>query len=208
MQKMFNERNVAMNLIFLGDSLTFGYGLHTNDRFVNIIKANLNYNIINKGVNGDTTSGLLSRVDKDVLCYNPNFCSLLIGTNDFLSNRSVDYVFDNISFLTKDLLSHNITPIICTPPPTFSSLATLHWCATIDYDNVNLKIHQLQKRLSNFCTENNYIFIDFFSLITTNICKNIFSDGIHLNPKGNLLLADFWQKSFISESNIKSNNLS
>lgn len=192
-----------MNIVFFGDSLTFGYGLHSKDRFVNIIKSQKEFNIVNKGVNGDTTTGLLSRIDKDVISISPDICSLLIGTNDFLSRRNVNYVYDNITFIIKELKLNNITPIVCVPPPIDSNLATKLWSKDINYTEVNLKIDKLKSKLYNFCKINNYIFIDFFSLISkTNNNSSLFIDGIHLNPKGNLLLSDYWIKNFNQYKNM------
>ena len=55
------------NFVFLGDSLTFGYGVNKKNCWVTLFENNTNFNIINKGVNGSTTTDMLVRFDKDVI---------------------------------------------------------------------------------------------------------------------------------------------
>ncbi|TFF37653.1 SGNH/GDSL hydrolase family protein [Mucilaginibacter psychrotolerans] len=40
------------------------------------------YEFVNAGQVGDTSEGLLKRIDKDVLAHDPNFITILIGAND------------------------------------------------------------------------------------------------------------------------------
>lgn len=184
-----------MDIIFFGDSLTFGYGLHNNDRFVNILKSALNLNILNKGVNGDTSTGLLSRINKDVISYKPNYCSLMIGTNDFMCNKSVNDVYDNINLLIKELLTNHIIPIICSPPATNVSLAQKLWSSDVDYSIVNTKLSKLSTLLEEKCISENLTFINFYSLIKMTD-ENMYTDGIHLSTYANNLMSDLWLKKF------------
>ena len=46
------------------------------------------YEVINKGINGDTALGVLSRLDKDVILLEPDIVIIGIGTNDIFGNLS------------------------------------------------------------------------------------------------------------------------
>ncbi|MCP4265507.1 MAG: SGNH/GDSL hydrolase family protein [Candidatus Brocadiaceae bacterium] len=46
------------------------------------------YKVINKGVNGDTAMGVLSRLEKDVVQLQPDIIIIAIGTNDIFGNLS------------------------------------------------------------------------------------------------------------------------
>ena len=61
-------------LVFYGDSITQGWG--------DIGKAFPGIKCANRGISGDTTRGLLVRLQGDVLSLNPKGVVLLIGTND------------------------------------------------------------------------------------------------------------------------------
>ena len=65
-------------IVFLGNSLIEGGG-DWNKRFgVD--------NIINRGISGDITEGVLSRLD-EIIYYKPTAIFLLIGINDIFDNR-------------------------------------------------------------------------------------------------------------------------
>src|SRR5690349_13246488 len=55
-------------IVFLGDSLTAGYGLERHQSVPSLIQARLDstgyrYEVVNAGVSGDTSAGGLSRLD-------------------------------------------------------------------------------------------------------------------------------------------------
>ena len=85
--------------VFLGDSLIFGYGVKPKDNWVNKLKVNYNLNINNKGINGSTSTDMLFRFQNDVVEASPNILFLMAGTNDLLSNRSVNSIIKNIEIM-------------------------------------------------------------------------------------------------------------
>lgn len=60
-------------IVFLGDSLTEMFPL--KDFFPTL-------NVVNRGIYGDTTDGVLNRLEEGVIALNPTKIFLLIGTND------------------------------------------------------------------------------------------------------------------------------
>ena len=77
------------DIIFFGDSLTYGYGVQKEKSWVYLIGNILNLNYLNKGQNGDTTPSMLSRYYSSVLKYNPSKIFIMGGTNDLLCGRSI-----------------------------------------------------------------------------------------------------------------------
>lgn len=72
-----------MNLIFFGDSLTWGkYGGSYFDALVPLL---LQHTLINAGVGGDTVLNLLERLENDVLAHQPDGVFIMIGGNDAIS---------------------------------------------------------------------------------------------------------------------------
>ena len=88
-------------IVFLGNSITQGLLRHT-DRL-------LGSNIVNRGISGDHTDGVLARLE-EIIHYKPKAVFLLIGVNDlFEDNRSrpertPEYVANNI-FLISDIIN-------------------------------------------------------------------------------------------------------
>ena len=53
-----------MRLICIGDSLTFGYGVHLSQRWTQLCAQETGWELVNEGINGDTTGGMLARINR------------------------------------------------------------------------------------------------------------------------------------------------
>ncbi|AGK97509.1 GDSL-type esterase/lipase family protein [Clostridium pasteurianum] len=185
-----------MKIVCIGDSLTYGYGVHSEECWVELLHKSLNIEIINKGVNGDTTTGILSRSYKDILELNPSHVILMAGTNDILLNYSIDNIIDNIKFLLKEIKNNNISPILALQPPVIAGLARTHWDEYINYTKADEHLFQYIQETKTFSFENNINIIDFYStFIKINDITNLYSDGIHPNSKGHKLMFETIIKS-------------
>ena len=80
-----------MKMVCIGDSLTAGHGVSNHECFVSILREKFQINVLNKGVNGDTTAGILSRSYRDVIQNNPSHVLIMVGCNDFMSGRFFRY---------------------------------------------------------------------------------------------------------------------
>lgn len=87
-------------LVFLGDSITQGWGDDMGGNFLGV-------KVANRGISGDTTRGMLLRLDEDVLALNPIGVVLLMGTNDLEENAAPSVVADNLKLLISRLKQHN-----------------------------------------------------------------------------------------------------
>ena len=176
------------NFVFLGDSLTFGYGVNKNDCWVTLLQNKSNFNILNKSVNGSTTTYMLVRFDKDVLAFNPKITFIMGGTNDLLCNRCLSYIISNIELMIKDLLLINSSVIIGIPPDIIVEDAYKLFMESPTYDYCKNLLPTLREELISLCNNYNCKYIDFYSLTKSNIKNNIYLDGIHLNSTGQQLM--------------------
>lgn len=183
--------------VFLGDSLTFGYGVRPRENWVNLLKNDLEISIINKGVNGSTTVDMLSRFNKDVIDNNPTNLFIMGGTNDLLSNRSINSIVLNIETMIKEALVYRLKVIIGIPPLIISNDANRLFmrCDTYEYCEENLPTLRLE--LLNLCEKYDLQYIDLYTLTSNNLNNDIFLDGIHLNPLGQNLVYKEAKKVFI-----------
>jgi acyl-CoA thioesterase-1 len=88
-------------LVFLGDSLTAGFGLGPEFALpeqigVRLEAAGLLVDVVNAGVSGDTTSGGLARYDWSVASAEPDLVFVALGANDYLSGGSPDQARENL----------------------------------------------------------------------------------------------------------------
>ncbi len=92
-------------IVFLGDSITQGWG-DVGSSFPGIKTAN-------RGISGDTTRGVLIRLQEDVLALNPAGVVLLVGTNDLEEKAEPETIAGNVKLIIAALREHNPTmPVI------------------------------------------------------------------------------------------------
>lgn len=103
-------------VVFLGDSITQGWG----DDFRGDFKG---MNSANRGISGDTTRGMLIRLDEDVLRLKPAAVVMLMGTNDLEEGAAPETIADNVRLIVDALKAHNATmPIVlCNVMPSHAS---------------------------------------------------------------------------------------
>ena len=87
-------------VVFLGDSLTAGYGLEADQAFPSLVADQLrargrSVRIVNAGVSGDTTTGALERLDW-LLNQKPDVLVVGLGANDAFRGKSVASIEDNL----------------------------------------------------------------------------------------------------------------
>ncbi|UCF39429.1 MAG: DUF1080 domain-containing protein [Acidobacteriota bacterium] len=87
-------------IVFLGDSITQGWGNDFKGRFPGLKAAN-------RGISGDTTRGMLIRLEEDVLALNPAGLILLAGTNDLEEGATPEVIAGNIELILSELKRHN-----------------------------------------------------------------------------------------------------
>ncbi|MDO4535276.1 MAG: GDSL-type esterase/lipase family protein [Clostridium perfringens] len=178
--------NTSAKIICIGDSLTFGYGVSKSKNWISLLNTNLGLSIVNKGINGDTSTGVLSRFSKDILNSHCKICIIMCGTNDILCNRNIDFIIDNLKIMINDCLSHNIKPIILSPPKVLDSLAKKRWDSHINYNKINENLAKFNTKLKWLCSTNNINFISLNNIIPKD--TEYYIDGIHLNEIGNTLI--------------------
>jgi acyl-CoA thioesterase-1 len=96
-------------VIFLGDSLTAGYGLSVDQAFPALVAKALRergrpVRVVNAGVSGDTTSGGLERLAW-LLEQHPDVLVVELGVNDAFRGQPVDSIAANLHTIVKQAKS-------------------------------------------------------------------------------------------------------
>lgn len=95
-QEIKNVDSKGANIICLGDSLTYGYGVDKGADYPSSLARMINIPVINAGVDGDTSIEGLERLSPDVLEKNPLLVIIEFGGNDFLKQVPIKLTFSNI----------------------------------------------------------------------------------------------------------------
>jgi lysophospholipase L1-like esterase len=87
-------------VVFLGDSITQGWGGGLGAAFPGV-------SVANRGISGDTTRGVLIRLADDVLALDPAAVVLLIGTNDLEEGATPEVAAGNLKLILSTLEKHD-----------------------------------------------------------------------------------------------------
>jgi acyl-CoA thioesterase-1 len=91
-------------IVALGDSLISGVGSTEGNDLVSVLSREIDREIINLGVSGDTTEQGLARIDQ-VRRYDPGIVIILLGGNDFLRRVPIDETRQNLATIIETLQS-------------------------------------------------------------------------------------------------------
>ena len=97
----FSSSAFAKEIVFLGDSLTEGYGVAQEAAFPQLIQKKiiadkLDWKVISSGSSGSTSASTLSRL-KWVTKNKPDYVLILMGSNDGLRGLKIEETEKNLS---------------------------------------------------------------------------------------------------------------
>jgi len=157
--------------------------------------------IINRGIAGDNSFGLLNRID-DIINLQPSMLFISIGINDIAKDIPVQVTVGNILELVKKLkekspktkiLVHSILPTNASNRQNKEEV--------ISHYNKNDKVVELNKMLERNTKENDFTFIDLYSSFKdTNGNLNLEfaeKDGLHLNVQGYILWSGILKRNVL-----------
>jgi lysophospholipase L1-like esterase len=161
--------------VFLGDSLTTYFDL---DAFFP------GANAVNRGIAGDTTAGVLNRLDKSLSSWDGRFVFLMIGYNDLKYRRPAD-VLTNMRAIVGELISKGVRPqdiVIQSILPVDPRRA---WA--------NSGIQDINQGLVALAKETDCDYLDLngaFMAADGGVKDELVLDGVHLNERGYTLWAN------------------
>lgn len=130
-------------IIFLGDSITEG------GNWQELFPGK---NILNRGIGGDVTAGLLARID-EVIRHQPSKLFIAIGTNDIAMGKSNSKIIKNYRTIIQEVKSGSPETQIFVQ----SVLPVGKW---VLYGHDNKKIPPLNAEIKHMCAETGITYID------------------------------------------------
>ena len=203
----FTPANKKKRVVFFGDSITAaavkpgGYIIKLDSMIALQGKAE-QYELIGAGVSGNKVYDLYLRMEDDVLAKEPDIVVIYIGVNDVWHKRTSGTGTDADKFekfyqaIINKLKAKNIQVILCTP-------ATIG--EKTDFSNaLDGDLNEYSKMIRNIAGKNNLALVDLRrSFLEYNLKNNpenkvngvLTTDAVHLNAKGNQLVADeMWKQ--------------
>lgn len=101
---LFPVPAAARTLLVVGDSLSAAYGMEVESGWVALLgkrlkRENLDYQVINASISGDTTANGLARLPKLLAQHQPALVIIELGGNDGLRGLSLEQMKHNISMM-------------------------------------------------------------------------------------------------------------
>jgi lysophospholipase L1-like esterase len=172
-------------VVALGDSLTAGIaGTPGNYPAVLATLLPSSWEVVNRGIPGNTTVDMLGRFDSDVTPLSPQYVIVLAGINDDLLGQIPSQIEGHLSALYQDTVAIGATPIPVTLPP-FGHFS--EWTTAIEATRV---------AVNAWIRQQPYVYVDAaWALADPANEEDLGSaydagDGIHLSPAGQAALAD------------------
>ncbi|BAK74526.1 MULTISPECIES: GDSL-type esterase/lipase family protein [Arcobacter] len=171
------QNNDKYETMMLGDSIT------DEGRWDELLN---NDKVQNRGISGDTTNGVLERLDS--INKNIKQVFIMIGVNDIMRGKEVDEVYNNYLKIIKTFKDKNIKVYI---------QSTL-FIGERRMENFNFKVEELNKRLEKYAKENHITFINLNPIFAPKkvLEKKFTFDDLHLNGSAYELWAKEIKKYF------------
>jgi len=182
-----------MKIVALGDSLTVG---ETEFQFIESVEP-ASYpeflesiasqylrsqmvpgtvNVVNRGVSGDLTSGMLERFTEDVVDEKPDYVIILGGTNDIGWGLDSAAITNNLTTMYERAVDNGTAPVACSIP------------SILGLDDLIPPRINLNRLISREAEKRKIAFVDVFAATadsnTHRLLEEYSEDGLHLTPKG------------------------
>ncbi|MEZ9050887.1 SGNH/GDSL hydrolase family protein [Vibrio sp. 10N.247.311.64] len=164
----------SVDLVMFGDSIT--EWAPWADIFRDV-------SMVNRGLAGDTTTGMLRRIDT-TLNVKPKLVCFMAGINDLAQGYDVDHIYQNYIDMLKVWQENEIRILVQSTLYVGSKLQGL-----------NPSVELLNSKLSEYCTQQGIAFLDVNSVLSPNkLLSNKYScDDLHLNAKAYQTWAEILQ---------------
>jgi lysophospholipase L1-like esterase len=175
-KSFFETFHAPAAVVMVGDSLTDG--AEWSEMFPDA-------KIANRGIDGDTTEGVLERMDA-ILALHPEKAFVMVGINDLMRGSSVDAVAQRYGKIVAALRGRGAEVFVQSTLPCNAAKATWAPCAA-----ANEKVKQLNLRLAALAPQT-VTFIDLNRKLAdaAGLKSGLTYDGVHLNGSGYRLWRD------------------
>lgn len=184
-----------MKIVCLGDSFTVGPMIDPHRRWTALLQEETSAAFINRGISGDTTSGMLARLIPDCVDQWPDYAILAGGANDLICCGDQAIVKNNYMAMIHHLFHYEVKPIIVLPIPCVSEMIPDLWKGYRDFSALNDEFAALNEWSIGFSKSFMCQRIDLFTpmmeaLTDPDFSRTVYLDGMHLSESGHRFVAD------------------
>lgn len=108
-------------------------GVLHRERWSSLVAEQTGWTMVNRGICGDTTGGMLARFERDVLRQTPDVAILLGGGNDIIATGTDLTARSNFFALVQEVMAAGIQPVLATPIPYDAEKISPDWRRLTDF---------------------------------------------------------------------------
>ena len=191
-------KDKTMELICLGDSLTYGYGVRSAQRWSTLVGQALQCEVTNLGICGDTTGGMLVRLNTEIMPKLRNrtpgqrpFVLLMGGVNDIFYSGTDTGARANMGAMLQELLTAAARCVLLSPLAVSFDTLTPEWRDMIR-PACEEQIAAYHSWQAAFCRTFHVPYIELYDLLRGPDGKplpELYLDGLHPTAEGHRLMA-------------------
>ncbi len=189
-QKLATSPAEANRVVFMGDSITDGWGRGNNG---SVFFPGKPY--VNRGISGQTTAQMLLRFYPDVVALQPKAVVILAGTNDIGGNLgpvSLESVEQNLAAMADMSRANNIKVVLASLTP----VCDYHRPQTATRPPE--KILELNRWIKGYAASHHLVYLDYYSATVDDkgfFKAEITGDGLHPNAAGYEIMGPLAEKA-------------
>src|SRR4051812_19858715 len=163
-------------VVFIGDSITDGWGRRTNDFFPG-------KPYVNRGISGQTTPQMLVRFRADVVALSPAVVVILAGINDIAENTgptTMEAIEDNLASMCDIASANRIRVVLSSVTPAIDFPWTPGKMPAP-------KVKALNAWIKQYAAAHGYVYLDYYSALADEsggMKAGLASDGVHPTEAG------------------------
>ena len=188
-----------MELICLGDSITYGYGVRSAQRWTTLVGQALACPVVNLGVSGDTTGGMLARLNTEViprlrqqpLGMRPTVL-LMGGVNDIFYSGTDTAARANMGAMVQQVLTAGGCCVMLSPLTVSFPTVTPEWQEVMRPSNEAV-LKAYQQWMALFCRTFHVPYIPLYDLLRDadgTPRPELYLDGLHPTAEGHRIMAE------------------
>jgi lysophospholipase L1-like esterase len=177
-----------MRVVFMGDSITDGWGRGRGKFFPG-------KPYINRGISGQTTPQMLIRFRPDVIALQPRVVVILAGTNDIAGNTgpsTLEMIEDNLTSMAELAKANGIKVVLSSVMPVCDYIRPQTEKRPPE------KIIALNAWMKGYAEKNGFVYLDYYTPMLDEkgmLKKELTFDGLHPNEAGYEVMGPLAEKA-------------
>ena len=149
--------------------------------WVSLVNNELDCKVMNYGISGDSTSGMLVRFYTQILRERPDVLFVMGGGNDLRAGCPAWAIQNNIQTIIYNCRANGILPVVGLTVPQDLNNLSLEFSRLAIPENMQIETEKYRSWLLKLPSTIGVDIIDFYDVFASQDLKKVYLDGLHPN---------------------------